>query len=136
MRALKARNEARGKTVTMPGQAAGQPKEGKKLGGALNDYVCGGGTAQEIWADQQAVREALHVPLDSVGPVQIPRTRLQPKKLCILPPPTLQIRPSTTLQNFFSGDNGDGMTYEVTEPNLMPFYQEVAKNNPDVRVLV
>mmetsp|Transcript_41795 Transcript_41795/g.111392 ORF Transcript_41795/g.111392 Transcript_41795/m.111392 type:complete len:580 (-) Transcript_41795:623-2362(-) len=121
VRALKARNEARGKSVTMPGQAAGQPEDGLKqghgkhaggkhaggeqeqLGGALNDYVCGGGTAQEVWADQQAVREALNVPVES---------------------------------NFFSGDNGDGMTYDVTEPNLMPFYENLAKNNPDVRVLV
>ena len=38
--------------------------------------------------------------------------------------------------NFFSGDNGDGMTYDLTERNLMPFYRDVAAQRPDVRVLV
>ena len=29
----------------------------------------------------------------------------------------------------FSGDNGIGFTYNSTEKNLMPFYQEVVKAN-------
>jgi len=29
----------------------------------------------------------------------------------------------------FSGDNGIGFTYNATEKNLMPFYQEVVKAN-------
>ena len=37
---------------------------------------------------------------------------------------------------FFSGDNGDGMTYTLTEHNLMPFYVDVAKNHPELRTLV
>ena len=34
-------------------------------GGALNDYVCGGGDAQALWANAPAVRTALHVPADA-----------------------------------------------------------------------
>ena len=37
--------------------------------------------------------------------------------------------------NFFSGDNGVGFTYNITEPNLMPFYVQVAKET-NLRVLV
>ena len=70
---------------------------------ALNDYPCGGGGAQNLWAATPRVMEALHVPADSI---------------------------------FFSGDNGDGMTYELTETNLMPFYVDVALNHPELRVLV
>jgi len=33
--------------------------------GALNDYVCGGGSSQRLWVDQPSVRLALHVPLHS-----------------------------------------------------------------------
>lgn len=73
------------------------------LGAAVNDYVCGGGDAQDVWAEQEAVRRALHVDVDSL---------------------------------FFSGDNGEGMTYELTEQNLMPFYTDLALNYPDIRVLV
>lgn len=36
---------------------------------------------------------------------------------------------------FFNGDNGEGMTYHVTEKNLMPFYQEVAAKT-ELRVLI
>ena len=36
---------------------------------------------------------------------------------------------------FFNGDNGAGMTYHLTEKNLMPFYQQVAKTTK-LRVLV
>ena len=36
-----------------------------QLGGAVNDYVCGGGDAQTVWVNQSAVRAALHVPADS-----------------------------------------------------------------------
>ena len=36
-----------------------------RLGGAVNDYVCGGGDAQTVWVNQSAVRAALHVPADS-----------------------------------------------------------------------
>jgi serine carboxypeptidase-like clade 1 len=36
---------------------------------------------------------------------------------------------------FFNGDNGEGMTYHLTEKNLMPFYQEVAKSTK-LRVLI
>ena len=68
----------------------------KSLGGALNDYVCGGGVAEQVWVAQAAVREALHVPAEA---------------------------------NFFDGDNGDGMTYVLTEPNLMPFYVEVRRKS-------
>ena len=73
------------------------------LGAAVNDYQCGGGPAQEVWAAQPAVLAALNVPADAV---------------------------------FFSGDNGDGMTYTLTEHNLMPFYVDVAKNHPELRTLV
>ena len=69
---------------------------------AVNDYVCGGGPAQNVWVNSSAVRRALHVPLDSL---------------------------------FFSGDNGEGMTYLPTEKNLMPFYRHVAKTT-SLRVLV
>jgi len=72
------------------------------VGGAVNDYVCGGGDAQTIWTNQSAVRKALHVPLDS---------------------------------DFFNGDNGEGMVYHLTEKNLMPFYQQVAKTTK-LRMLV
>ena len=37
--------------------------------------------------------------------------------------------------NFFSGDNGVGFTYNLTEPNLMPYYVQVAKET-NLRVLV
>ena len=36
---------------------------------------------------------------------------------------------------FFSGDNGVGFTYNITEANLMPFYQEIAGIG-NLRVLV
>lgn len=36
---------------------------------------------------------------------------------------------------FFSGDNGVGFTYNMTEPNLLPFYKEVVENT-DLKVLV
>lgn len=36
---------------------------------------------------------------------------------------------------FFNGDNGEGMVYHLTEKNLMPFYQQVAKTTK-LRVLV
>ena len=32
------------------------------LGGALNDYECGGGPAQDLWVNASAVRLALNVP--------------------------------------------------------------------------
>jgi hypothetical protein len=35
----------------------------------------------------------------------------------------------------FSGDNGDGFTYNMTEKNLLPFYQELVLNT-SIRVLV
>lgn len=36
---------------------------------------------------------------------------------------------------FFSGDNGEGFTYNLTERNLMPFYKHLAIHTP-LRVLV
>lgn len=36
---------------------------------------------------------------------------------------------------FFSGDNGAGLVYNLTEPDLMPFYYEVAKET-SMRVLI
>lgn len=36
---------------------------------------------------------------------------------------------------FFSGDNGAGLVYNLTEPNLMPFYLKLAKETK-VRVLI
>ena len=72
------------------------------IGGAVTDYICGGGGAQRQWVDQPAVREALHVPATS---------------------------------NFFDGDNGAGMVYSSTEPDLRPFYQHVA-NSTALRVIV
>jgi len=36
---------------------------------------------------------------------------------------------------FFSGDNGIGFTYNMTEKNLLPFYKEVV-NNSSLRVLI
>jgi len=74
----------------------------KEVGGALNDYACGGGDAQSVWTNQSSVRAALHVPLNSF---------------------------------FFNGDNGAGMVYRSTEPNLMPFYRRVAKES-ELRVLI
>lgn len=41
--------------------------------------------------------------------------------------------------NFFNADNGNGFTYVVTEPNLMPFYLDVAAGkwaHKGLRVLV
>ena len=73
------------------------------LGGALNDYACGGGPATNVWVNQSAVKAALHVPADAV---------------------------------FFIGDDGEGMVYESTEKNVMPFYRELAASSDDVRVLV
>ena len=70
--------------------------------GAVNDYVCGGGSALNKWILREDVREALHVPTNSL---------------------------------FFDGDNGEGMTYKQTEPDLMPFYRKVAQKT-DLRVLV
>ena len=35
-------------------------------GGALNDYSCGGGVAQEAWVVHPAVMAALHVPADAL----------------------------------------------------------------------
>ena len=32
------------------------------LGGAVNDYYCGGGDAQTLWVNASSVRDALHVP--------------------------------------------------------------------------
>ena len=40
-----------------------------------------------------------------------------------------------TSANFFDGDNGAGMVYRNTEPDLRPFYQHVA-NSTALRVLV
>ena len=37
--------------------------------------------------------------------------------------------------NFFDGDNGAGMVYKSTEPDLRPFYQHVA-NSTTLRVIV
>ena len=37
--------------------------------------------------------------------------------------------------NFFDGDNGAGMVYQSTEPDLRPFYQHVA-NSTALRVIV
>jgi serine carboxypeptidase-like clade 1 len=77
------------------------------LQGGENDYVCGGGPVQTMWTDQEVVRKALHVPLDS---------------------------------NFLSGDNADGMNYDLDEKNLMPFYQKLALGNdldiPHIRVMI
>jgi len=36
---------------------------------------------------------------------------------------------------FFSGDNGVGFTYNMTEKNLLPFYREVVEHT-DLKVLV
>jgi serine carboxypeptidase-like clade 1 len=66
-----------------------------KLEGAVNDYTCGEGVAQDVWTAQPAVRRALNVLEDS---------------------------------NFFSGDNGAGMNYTLTEPNLLPFYKQAIVN--------
>jgi len=76
------------------------PSRGHLWGGAVNDYVCGGGDAEHVWTDHPAVRKALHVPADS----------------------------------FFYDADGGG-PYHGSEPNLMPFYQQVAATT-DLRVLV
>jgi len=36
---------------------------------------------------------------------------------------------------FYNGDNGDGFTYNLTEPSLLPFYQDLVRSS-DIRVLV
>ena len=66
-----------------------------------NNYRCVGDSTWD-WTNSTAVRQALHVPLDSY---------------------------------FFTGDNGVGMTYHLTETDLQPFYKEVAKTTK-LRVLV
>jgi serine carboxypeptidase-like clade 1 len=38
----------------------------RAVGGAVNDYVCGGGVAQTLWTNVSSVRTALHVPVDSL----------------------------------------------------------------------
>lgn len=43
----------------------GVPVRGHGWGGALNDYVCGGGDAYLKWIASDAVRTAMHVPLNS-----------------------------------------------------------------------
>ena len=73
------------------------------IGAAVNDYICGGGPAQEDWASQPSVLESLNIPDNAV---------------------------------FFSGDNGVGMNYTLTEKNLMPFYIDIALNHPEIRSLV
>ena len=35
---------------------------------------------------------------------------------------------------FFSGDNGNGFTYNSTEPSLLPFYREMQAS--EMRVLI
>jgi len=72
------------------------------LGGALNDYQCGGSMALYEWVHNAAVKKALHVTEDAF---------------------------------FFSGDEGAGFTYNMTEPNLLPFYKEIIGNS-DIRVLI
>ena len=42
------------------------PPTGRGYGAAVNDYVCGGGPAQDVWVNQSAVRAALHVPTNSL----------------------------------------------------------------------
>ena len=44
----------------------------------------------------------------------------------------LNIQPNN---RFNSADNGVGMNYSITEPNLLPFYQHVMQKT-DLRVLV
>jgi hypothetical protein len=75
------------------------------LGGALNDYKCGGAAAMFNWIRTKAVKAALSVRHDA---------------------------------NFFSGDNGVGFTYTLTEDNLMPFYQELMNdtNNETLRIMI
>ena len=75
---------------------------GHGLGGALNDYPCGGTGALWTWLRHPDVKEALNAPKTA---------------------------------RFFSGDNGVGFPYSITERNLMPFYQEV-NARPGFRVLV
>jgi len=36
---------------------------------------------------------------------------------------------------FFSGDNGAGFTYDLTEMNLLPFYQDVVTNT-SLRIMI
>lgn len=50
-------------TATADGRM--QPAHGHGWGGAVNDYICGGGDAYLEWVAQASVREALHVPSDS-----------------------------------------------------------------------
>ncbi|GMI12231.1 hypothetical protein TrVE_jg10486 [Triparma verrucosa] len=64
-----------------------------EIGGALNDYSCGGGDAMEVYANVSAVRDAFHVSPEAY---------------------------------FFSGDNGVGFNYTLTEKNLIPFYKDLA----------
>lgn len=72
------------------------------LGGASNDYPCGGPSASFAWLMNEKVKKALNVPADA---------------------------------KFFSGDNGIGFTYNMTEKNLLPYYKEVVENTT-LRVLV
>ena len=104
------------------------PWRGHGWGGAVNDYVCGGGDAcapvgaqtadeqssawsaaqvlrphiatDKVWVDHPEVRSALHVPLNSY---------------------------------FYDSDGGG--PYHGSEKNLMPFYQQVAKTT-QLRVLI
>jgi hypothetical protein len=72
------------------------------IGGALNDYPCGGVGAMLKWLNTSEVQKALHVPSGA---------------------------------KFFLTDNGVGFNYNLTEKNLMPFYQRVAENT-SLRVLL
>ena len=65
------------------------------LGGAENDYPCGGPGALFEWVQTAPVKAALHVAPDAY---------------------------------FFSGDDGVGFNYTVSEPNLLPFYAYLNEN--------
>ena len=60
-RRLNSITEVRPDAVTVDAAARVGPLRGHGWGGAVNDYVCGGGDAYKEWVDHPTVRKALHV---------------------------------------------------------------------------
>ena len=98
---LKTRGSGRALAAAGGHGARGGGGQGR-VGGALNDYPCGGVGAMLKWLNTSAVKQALHVP------------------------PTA---------NYFLTDNGVGFNYNLTEKDLMPFYQQIIADK-SMRVIV
>jgi hypothetical protein len=64
-RQLSLANSSSSSSSSSPFSTPSSSSVATNAGGALNDYVCGGGDAQALWANAPAVRTALHVPADA-----------------------------------------------------------------------